>query len=118
MLAAATGRDVRLRASDAFVVKTFDIATSFEAKLESLSYRAPALVAATLADAGLAADRQSGLNPDHPAIRASHQRNLIGSVVVPDARASTCDYVERRLSESSVRSIYLFDGRGTSHQQR
>ena len=30
--------------------------SSFEAKLESLSYRAPELVAAALADAGLAAD--------------------------------------------------------------
>jgi predicted TPR repeat methyltransferase len=39
------------------VVRTFDdFAASFEAKLESLSYRAPALVAATLADADLVPD--------------------------------------------------------------
>ena len=57
MLAASTGRDVPPRASDAFVVKTFDdFAASFEAKLESLSYRAPALIADTLADAGLVPD--------------------------------------------------------------
>ncbi len=57
MLAASTGRDVPSRASDAFVVNTFDsFASSFEVKLESLSYRAPILVADTLADAGLAAD--------------------------------------------------------------
>lgn len=57
MLAACTGRDVPSRASDAFVVTTFDsFAASFEAKLESLSYRAPTLVAAALADAGLVAD--------------------------------------------------------------
>ena len=57
MLAASTGRDVPPRASDAFVVNTFDnFASSFEVKLESLSYRAPALVADTLADAGLAPD--------------------------------------------------------------
>jgi predicted TPR repeat methyltransferase len=54
MLAASTGRDVPSRASDAFVVNTFDsFASSFEAKLESLSYRAPALVEAAMADAGL-----------------------------------------------------------------
>jgi predicted TPR repeat methyltransferase len=57
MLAASTGRDVPLRASNAFVEKTFDaFAASFEAKLQSLSYRAPDIVAATLADTGLAAD--------------------------------------------------------------
>ncbi|MDT5331659.1 MAG: hypothetical protein QOF31_2956, partial [Mycobacterium sp.] len=57
MLAASTGCDVPLRASDAFVEKTFDaFAASFEAKLQSLSYRAPDIVAATLADTGLAAD--------------------------------------------------------------
>jgi len=57
MIAAATGRQVPPRASDAFVVRTFDdFAASFEAKLESLSYRAPALVTDTLADAGLVAD--------------------------------------------------------------
>jgi predicted TPR repeat methyltransferase len=57
MLAASTGRNVPSRASDAFVVNTFDgFASSFEVKLESLSYRAPTLVADALADAGLAAD--------------------------------------------------------------
>ena len=57
MLAASTGRDVPLRASNAFVEKTFDtFAASFEAKLQSLAYRAPDIVAATLADTGLAAN--------------------------------------------------------------
>ena len=57
MLAACTGRNVPSRASNAFVEKTFDaFATSFEAKLQSLSYRAPDLVAAALADTGIAAD--------------------------------------------------------------
>ena len=57
MIAASTGRHVPPRASDAFVVRTFDdFAASFEAKLESLSYRAPALVTDTLADAGLVPD--------------------------------------------------------------
>ena len=57
MLAAGTGRHVPTRASDAFVTRTFDdFAASFEAKLESLSYRAPALVAEMLADAGTVPD--------------------------------------------------------------
>ena len=57
MLAASTGRDVPARASDAFIVNTFDtFASSFEAKLESLSYRAPALVENAIADAGLPPD--------------------------------------------------------------
>ena len=57
MLAASTSRDVPVRASNAFLEKTFDaFAASFEAKLESLSYRAPEIVAAALADTGLAAD--------------------------------------------------------------
>jgi predicted TPR repeat methyltransferase len=57
MLAASTGRDVPSRASNAFVETTFDaFAASFEAKLESLPYRAPELVAAALADSGVVAD--------------------------------------------------------------
>jgi predicted TPR repeat methyltransferase len=54
MRAACTGRDVPARASDGFVESTFDsFAASFEAKLERLSYRAPALVRAVLEDCGL-----------------------------------------------------------------
>jgi len=57
MLAACAARDVPLRASDAFVETTFDaFAASFEAKLQSLEYRAPELVAAALVTAGIAAD--------------------------------------------------------------
>ena len=53
MLAACTGRDVPTRASNGFVETTFDsFAASFEAKLERLSYRAPALIAAVLEDSG------------------------------------------------------------------
>jgi predicted TPR repeat methyltransferase len=55
MLAACTGRNVPARAANGFVQATFDsFAASFEAKLATLSYRAPALVAAMLEDAGLA----------------------------------------------------------------
>src|SRR5262249_28939216 len=54
MLSACTGRDVPQRASNAFIEATFDsLASSFESKLERLSYRAPALVAEMLEDSGL-----------------------------------------------------------------
>jgi predicted TPR repeat methyltransferase len=57
MLAASTGTGVPSRASNAFVEKTFDaFAGSFEAKLESLAYRAPDLVVAALAGAGISAE--------------------------------------------------------------
>src|SRR6266481_2471159 len=47
MLAACTGRDVPDRASEGFIEATFDsFASSFEAKLQRLSYRAPALIGA------------------------------------------------------------------------
>jgi predicted TPR repeat methyltransferase len=54
MLSACTGRDVPQRASNGYVQSSFDsFAASFESKLAKLSYRAPALVAAMLEDAGL-----------------------------------------------------------------
>ncbi len=49
MLAAVSGRDVPARASDDYLVLSFDsFAESFERKLEQLSYRAPTLVAAAV----------------------------------------------------------------------
>jgi predicted TPR repeat methyltransferase len=46
MLAACSGREVPARASDAYVENVFDtFAASFDSRLASLSYRAPALVA-------------------------------------------------------------------------
>jgi predicted TPR repeat methyltransferase len=54
MRAACTGSGVPPRASNGFVERTFDgFAASFESKLQKLSYRAPALVAAMVRDAGL-----------------------------------------------------------------
>ena len=54
MLAACTGRDTPVRASNDFVARTFDgFAASFESKHERLQYRAPALVGAMLDDSGL-----------------------------------------------------------------
>ena len=54
MRSACTGSDVPARASNGFVERTFDgFAASFESKLQKLSYRAPALVATMLRDAGI-----------------------------------------------------------------
>lgn len=59
MLAACSGAGVPERAADRFVETTFDqFASSFESKLKQLAYRAPLLVRAMLADAGLAESRQ------------------------------------------------------------
>ncbi len=56
MLAAVTGQNVPARASDEYVEHSFDgFAESFERKLEQLSYRAPALVAAAIKTSGLEA---------------------------------------------------------------
>jgi predicted TPR repeat methyltransferase len=52
MLAACSGENVPLRASDSYVESTFDnFAESFDAKLGKLAYRAPDLVAGALASA-------------------------------------------------------------------
>lgn len=54
MLAACSGRGVPGRASDAFVEHTFDaFASSFDAKLEMLSYQAPTLIAGSLETSAL-----------------------------------------------------------------
>lgn len=56
-LAACSGKDVPARASDDYVRRVFDgFSESFEVKLARLQYRAPALVADALAEAGLAQD--------------------------------------------------------------
>jgi predicted TPR repeat methyltransferase len=52
LYAACSGEDVPERASDRYIARTFDqFASSFDAKLASLEYRAPELVAAALAKA-------------------------------------------------------------------
>jgi predicted TPR repeat methyltransferase len=57
-LAACSGRDVPPRASNEYVQRVFDsFASSFEAKLARLQYRAPTLVAEALAETGIPADK-------------------------------------------------------------
>ena len=81
MLAACTGRNVPSRASDAYVAETFDsFAASFESKLASLSYRAPALIVAVL--------EQSGIVPvkSLDVLDAGCGTGLCGPLVAPYAR--------------------------------
>src|SRR5262249_46238314 len=79
--AACTGREVPARASDAFVESTFDsFAASFESKLERLSYRAPALVAAMLEGSGLESAK------GHDVLDAGCGTGLCGPLIARYAR--------------------------------
>ena len=81
MLAACTGREVPARASNGFIEKTFDsFAAGFESKLEMLSYRAPALVAAMLEDSGIATSKRLDV------LDAGCGTGLCGPLVAPYAR--------------------------------
>ncbi len=81
MRAACTGRNVPVRASNGFVETTFDsFASSFEAKLERLSYRAPALVAAMLEESGLEPSKRLDV------LDAGCGTGLCGPLVAPYAR--------------------------------
>ncbi len=84
MLAACSGRSVPERASDAYVEKVFDeFANSFDAKLAKLSYQAPQVVAAMLADAGLEP------NGSLDVLDAGCGTGLCGPLVRPYARRLT-----------------------------
>jgi len=102
MLAACTCRNVPERASNGFVETTFDsFASSFEAKLETLSYRAPTLVAEMLADAGL--------KPLHrlDVLDAGCGTGLCGAVVAPYAnRLVGVDLSEAMLKLANIKNIY------------
>jgi predicted TPR repeat methyltransferase len=102
MLAACTGRDVPERASNGFVETTFDsFAASFEAKLASLSYRAPALVAAMLEDCGI--------EPSHrlDVLDAGCGTGLCGALVAPFARRLVgVDLSEGMLAHARDKKVY------------
>ena len=102
MRAACTGRDVPLRASNGFVERTFDsFAASFEAKLEKLSYRAPALVAAMLERSGLAQSKSL------ETLDAGCGTGLCGPLVAPYARRLTgVDLSEGLLAHARQKNIY------------
>jgi predicted TPR repeat methyltransferase len=102
MLAACTGRAVPVRASNGFVEKTFDsFAASFESKLAQLSYRAPALVAAMLADSGLEPLKRLDV------LDAGCGTGLCGPLVAPYARRLTgVDLSEGMLAHAREKSVY------------
>jgi predicted TPR repeat methyltransferase len=102
MLAACTGREVPERASNAFVEATFDnFAASFESKLESLSYRAPALVAAMLDESGLAVAHNLDV------LDAGCGTGLCGAFVAPFARRLVgVDLSEGMLARAREKRVY------------
>jgi predicted TPR repeat methyltransferase len=102
MLAACTGREVPARATNGFVQKTFDsFAASFEAKLEMLSYRAPALVAAMLEDSGL--ERSKHLD----VLDAGCGTGLCGPLVAPYARRLVgVDLSRGMLAQAKEKNLY------------
>ena len=102
MRAACTGRDVPARASSAFVEQTFDgFAASFESKLQKLSYRAPALVAAMLEDAG----PEPGARLD--VLDAGCGTGLCGPLIVPyAARLVGVDLSGGMLAHARDKGVY------------
>ena len=101
-LAAVSGRGVPPRASDAYIEKTFDsFAASFEAKLALLHYRAPALVAAAIAETGLLPARALDV------LDAGCGTGLCGPLVGPYARRLVgVDLSEGMLEHARAKKIY------------
>lgn len=102
MLAACTGQEVPARASNAFVEKTFDsFAASFEANLQQLSYRAPALIATVLEDSGLALAKHVDV------LDAGCGTGLCGPLLAPYARTLTgVDLSARMLAHAEEKKVY------------
>jgi predicted TPR repeat methyltransferase len=102
MLAACSGRDVPLRASDGFVEQTFDsFAGSFDSKLAKLFYRAPALVAEMLAQSGIE------LSKTHDVLDAGCGTGLCGPLIAPYARRLVgVDLSERMMAQARTRGVY------------
>ena len=113
MRAACTGRDVPARASNGFVERTFDsFAGSFESKLEHLSYRAPALVAAVIENSGLAPSKQLEVRD------AGCGTGLCGPLLGPYARRLVgVDLSEGMLALAKEKHVYdaLSKGELTDH---
>lgn len=102
MLAACTGEEVPVRASDGFVVTTFDgFAASFESKLAKLSYRAPALVAGMLDDTGEPPGKQFDV------LDAGCGTGLCGPLLAPWARTLIgVDLSPGMLQHAKEKSVY------------
>jgi predicted TPR repeat methyltransferase len=102
LYAACSGENVPERASDAYVESTFDrFAASFDAKLASLEYRGPQLIADALAKAvGLAGKNLS-------IVDGGCGTGLCGSLVTAYAgRLEGVDLSSRMLEEARKRGVY------------
>jgi predicted TPR repeat methyltransferase len=102
MLAACTGREVPARASNGFIERTFDgFAASFEAKLQSLKYRAPALVAAMLEGSVPEASKRLDV------LDAGCGTGLCGSFLAPHARRLVgVDLSTGMLAHAKEKNVY------------
>jgi predicted TPR repeat methyltransferase len=102
MRAACTGQDVPQRASNGFVERTFDgFAASFEAKLEQLAYRAPALIVAMLEDSRLEPARRLDV------LDAGCGTGLCGPLLLPYARRLVgVDLSQGMLAQASQKAVY------------
>ncbi len=102
MLAACSREDVPTRASDAYVEKIFDdFASSFDTKLAKLSYRAPSLVEAVLADAGAEAAKRLAV------LDAGCGTGLCGPLIAPYARHMVgIDLSAQMLARAKERDVY------------
>jgi predicted TPR repeat methyltransferase len=102
MLAACTGAGVPERASDGYVERVFDnFANSFDARLASLSYRAPQLVAGAVA-ARLGEPRQA-----LDIIDAGCGTGLCGPLLAPYARhLAGVDLSANMIEKSRARGVY------------
>jgi len=101
-LAACLGEQAPERASDAYVRQVFDaFASSFDAKLEKLHYRAPELVAQALARAAGAPAAVLDI------VDAGCGTGLCGPLVKPWARRlAGCDLSEGMLRRAHERRVY------------
>src|SRR5262245_15468048 len=102
MLAACSGKDVPPRASDTFVELTFDsFASSFDAKLAKLHYRAPALVAAALGEPGVEPTKI------YDVLDAGCGTGLCGPLVAPYARSLVgVDLSGHMIAHAKERNVY------------
>jgi predicted TPR repeat methyltransferase len=102
MLAALAGEDVPARASDAYLVHTFDaFADTFDGALKSLGYRAPEVLAADAAAA--VAGREGQLD----VLDAGCGTGLCGPLLRPLARRLVgVDLSEKMLARAGSRGVY------------
>jgi predicted TPR repeat methyltransferase len=115
MLAACTARNVPPRAPDGYIEATFDaFAQYFDAKLAMLSYQAPQIVAALLADAGVEPGKSLDI------LDAGCGTGLCGPLVAPYARRLVgVDLSPGMLLRAKERGVYddLVKGELTAYLQ-